>query len=72
MIWMPLLEALGIAQVGLYGDSYGTYFAQVFTLRHPQRLRAVVLDGAYPLDGPGLRLVPALRARHAREIQPRL
>jgi len=47
-----VLEALGIAQVGLYGDSYGTYFAQVFTLRHPQRLRALVLDGAYPLDGP--------------------
>ncbi len=47
-----VLEGLGIAQVGLYGDSYGTYFAQVFALRHPQRLRALVLDGAYPLEGP--------------------
>jgi len=47
-----VLEGLGIAQVGLYGDSYGTYFSQVFALRHPQRLRALVLDGAYPLEGP--------------------
>jgi pimeloyl-ACP methyl ester carboxylesterase len=47
-----ILEALGIARVALYGDSYGTYFAQVFALRHPQLLRALVLDGAYPLSGP--------------------
>ncbi|HEX4387091.1 MAG TPA: alpha/beta fold hydrolase, partial [Steroidobacteraceae bacterium] len=46
-----LLEALGIARVDLYGDSYGTYFAQVFALRHPQHLRSLVLDGAYPLAG---------------------
>ena len=47
-----LLEALGIGRVNLYGDSYGTYFAQVFALHHPDRLRSMVLDGAYPLDGP--------------------
>lgn len=47
-----ILEALGSAPVDLYGDSYGTYFAQVFALRHPQRLRSIVLDGAYALDGP--------------------
>ena len=46
-----VLDALGIRQVNLYGDSYGTYFSQVFALRHPQRLRSLVLDGAYPLDG---------------------
>ena len=46
-----LLEALGVARADLYGDSYGTYFAQVFALRHPQRLRSLVLDGAYPLAG---------------------
>ncbi len=46
-----ILDALGIARVALYGDSYGTYFAQVFALRHAERLRALVLDGAYPLDG---------------------
>jgi len=47
-----ILDAVGIARVALYGDSYGTYFAQVFALRHAERLRALVLDGAYPLDGP--------------------
>jgi pimeloyl-ACP methyl ester carboxylesterase len=47
-----LLDALKIAHVDLYGDSYGTYFAQVFAIRHPERLRTVVLDGAFPLDGP--------------------
>jgi pimeloyl-ACP methyl ester carboxylesterase len=47
-----LLEALQIRRINLYGDSYGTYFAQVFALRHPDKLRSLVLDGAYPLEGP--------------------
>jgi pimeloyl-ACP methyl ester carboxylesterase len=47
-----VLEALKIARIDLYGDSYGTYFAQVFALRHPERLRTLVLDGAFALDGP--------------------
>src|SRR5580658_1204550 len=47
-----VLDALAIGRVGLYGHSYGTFFAQTFALRHPRRLRALVLDGAYPLDGP--------------------
>ena len=47
-----ILEALGIRRIDLYGDSYGTYFEQVFALRHPDTLRAIVLDGAYPLNGP--------------------
>jgi pimeloyl-ACP methyl ester carboxylesterase len=47
-----LLTALGIDRIGLYGESYGTYFSQVFALRHPDRLRSLVLDGAYPLSGP--------------------
>ena len=47
-----ILHALGIRRIDLYGDSYGTYFEQVFALRHPARLRSIVLDGAYPLNGP--------------------
>jgi pimeloyl-ACP methyl ester carboxylesterase len=47
-----ILEALKIRRVDLYGDSYGTYFEQVFALRHPERLRSLVLDGAFPLDSP--------------------
>ena len=44
-----LLDALGIAAIDLYGDSYGTFTAQTFAVRHPDRLRTLVLDGAYPL-----------------------
>jgi pimeloyl-ACP methyl ester carboxylesterase len=36
--------------VDIYGESYGTFFAQVFALRHPQHLERLVLDGALPLD----------------------
>jgi pimeloyl-ACP methyl ester carboxylesterase len=44
-----LLAALALGRIDLYGDSYGTFFAQVFAVRHPERLRSLVLDGAYPL-----------------------
>ncbi len=47
-----ILGAMQVGHVDLYGDSYGTYFAQVFALRHPELLRSLVLDGAYPLNGP--------------------
>jgi pimeloyl-ACP methyl ester carboxylesterase len=33
------------------GDSYGTFFAQTFAGRHPERVRALVLDSAYPVIG---------------------
>jgi pimeloyl-ACP methyl ester carboxylesterase len=46
-----ILEALNIRRIDLYGDSYGTYFEQVFAVRHPNTLRSIVLDGAYPLNG---------------------
>ena len=47
-----ILDALGIVgQVDLYGDSYGTFFSQTFSARHGDRLRALILDGAYPVKG---------------------
>ena len=46
-----VLDALGINQIDLYGDSYGTYFSQTFAVRHPQKLRALVLDSAFPIVG---------------------
>ncbi|MGH8132369.1 MAG: alpha/beta fold hydrolase, partial [Steroidobacteraceae bacterium] len=62
-----LLDVLAIGRIGLYGDSYGTYFAQVFALRHAGKLRSLVLDGAYPLDGPDYawypHYAPAMRAK---------
>ena len=42
-----VLTALRLGKVDLYGDSYGTFFAQSFLARYPGRLRSVVLDSAY-------------------------
>jgi pimeloyl-ACP methyl ester carboxylesterase len=46
-----VLDKLGVPVVSIYGDSYGTYFAQTFAVRHPDRVRAVVLDGAFGVEG---------------------
>lgn len=46
-----VLSALEVDRVDLYGDSYGTYAAQAFALRYPERLRSLTLDAAYPLPG---------------------
>jgi pimeloyl-ACP methyl ester carboxylesterase len=54
-----ILSALDAGKIDLYGDSYGTYFEQVFAVRHPEVLRSIVLDGAYPLDGPDYAWYPA-------------
>ena len=46
-----VLDKLGVPVVNVYGDSYGTYFAQTFAVRHRERVRAVVLDAAFPVTG---------------------
>jgi pimeloyl-ACP methyl ester carboxylesterase len=46
-----VLDALNIPLINLYGDSYGTFFSQTFAGRHPERLRSVILDSAYPPVG---------------------
>jgi pimeloyl-ACP methyl ester carboxylesterase len=46
-----VLDRLKVSVVDIYGDSYGTYFAQAFAVRHPARVRAVVLDAAYAVTG---------------------
>ncbi len=62
-----ILHGLKIDKIDLYGDSYGTYFEQVFAIRHPAALRSIVLDGAYPLDAPDYAwyptYAPAMRAK---------
>ncbi|MCX6425099.1 MAG: alpha/beta hydrolase [Actinobacteria bacterium] len=40
---------LGVVDV--YGDSYGTFVAQVFASHHPELVHSLVLDGAYPVTG---------------------
>jgi pimeloyl-ACP methyl ester carboxylesterase len=46
-----LLDGLGIGKLDLYGDSYGTFFAQTFAVRHPDRVATLILDAAYPIEG---------------------
>jgi pimeloyl-ACP methyl ester carboxylesterase len=42
-----VLGALRTGRVDLYGDSYGSWFAQVFASRYPAQLRSVTLDSTY-------------------------
>ena len=46
-----VVTALGLGQVDVYGDSYGTFFTQVYAGRHPAQVRSLVLDSAYPTFG---------------------
>jgi len=68
-----IVEALSLGRIDLYGDSYGSYFAQVFALRHGEQLRSLVLDGAYPLDGPDYpwypHYAPAMRDKFNRACE---
>ena len=48
---IAVLDALQITKINLYGDSYGTFFGQTFAVRHPERLRSLILDAAYPIEG---------------------
>ena len=41
--------ALGIERFDLWGSSYGTYLMTVYAARHPERVRSIVLDSAYPI-----------------------
>lgn len=46
-----IVQALGLGRVDIFGDSYGSFFAQSFAGRHPDLLRTVVLDSTYPARG---------------------
>lgn len=47
-----LRRALGARQWNLYGVSYGSLVAMEYMRRHPERLRAVILDSVFPPDSP--------------------
>lgn len=48
---IAVLDSLQITKINLYGDSYGTFFGQTFAVRHPERIRSLILDAAYPIEG---------------------
>jgi pimeloyl-ACP methyl ester carboxylesterase len=41
--------SLGVDKLDLWGDSYGTFLMPVYAARHPEHVRSIVLDGAYPV-----------------------
>ena len=47
-----VLDSIGVAQIDLYGDSYGSFFSQAFAVRYPAVLRTLVLDATYPISEP--------------------
>ena len=46
-----MIQALQLGRVDLYGDSYGSFFAQVFASRFPHLIRSVTLDSTYETIG---------------------
>ncbi len=58
-------EALGYAELNLYGVSYGTRVAQHFARRFPDSTRTIVLDGVVP---PGLPLGPEIAIEAQRAL----
>ncbi len=64
-----VIARLGLGPVSLYGDSYGTFFTQVFAGRHPDLVRSIVLDSAYPTFGESAfypTQAPAMRSAFAK------
>jgi len=59
---------LGYDRVNLYGGSYGTRAGLVYLRRHPEHVRAIVLDGVAPMD---MRL-PMYAARDAQRALDKL
>jgi pimeloyl-ACP methyl ester carboxylesterase len=43
-----VIRALRLPKVDLYGDSYGSWFSQVFASRYPRLVRSLILDSTYP------------------------
>jgi pimeloyl-ACP methyl ester carboxylesterase len=44
-------NALGLRDILLYGDSYGSFLAQTYAYRHGEHIARLVLDGSYLIAG---------------------
>lgn len=58
-----LRQALGYDEWNIWGVSYGTRLAQTAVRDHPQGIRSIILDSAYPLEANLLTDTPANVAR---------
>jgi pimeloyl-ACP methyl ester carboxylesterase len=47
-------QALGDEKIWLYGESYGTQYAQTYAAAHPEHLAALILDGTVDLTLSGI------------------
>ncbi|WP_324276787.1 alpha/beta hydrolase [Blastococcus brunescens] len=63
-----LRVALGYDQWNLYGISYGTRLAQAAMRDHPDGIRSVVLDAAYPVDADLYAETPGNAVRAMEEL----
>ncbi|SFE35275.1 alpha/beta hydrolase [Blastococcus tunisiensis] len=63
-----LRVALGYDEWNLYGISYGTRLAQAAMRDHPEGIRSVVLDAAYPVDADLYAETPGNAVRAMEEL----
>ena len=63
-----LAAALGQTKVNIYGVSYGTRWALEVMRRHPDLVRAAVLDGVYPPQVNGEQNEPAIVRRAFEQL----
>jgi pimeloyl-ACP methyl ester carboxylesterase len=61
-----LASAMSLAKINIYGVSYGTRWGLEVMRRHPDLVRAAVLDGVYPPEVNGEQSEPEI-VRHAFE-----
>ncbi|YCQ18762.1 alpha/beta hydrolase (plasmid) [Arthrobacter sp. Z1-15] len=57
-----ILDAEGVKQVIVYGASYGSYLAQGFGIRYPERVGGMILDSAMMSAGFDLAATDMLKA----------
>jgi len=55
---VDLIAALGLTEVNLFANSYGTRLAQTMMRDHPEAVRSVLLNGIYPIEANLVGAVP--------------
>jgi pimeloyl-ACP methyl ester carboxylesterase len=63
-----MIDALAYEQVNLYGASYGSRLALALMRARPERIRAAVLDGVYPLQAATYADMPGSFSRSLRAL----